>query len=145
MKAALLDVNVLVALLWPAQESHAKAQNWFKRWSSEGWATCPQTQAGFVRVVSNPAFSPSAVSPGEATRALKKSLAHPDHEYWPADVSYLEAIEPFGSKLVGHRQVSDAYLLGLAIHHGGSLVTMDRGILELLPAKLRQRELVTLL
>ena len=145
MKAALLDVNVLVALLWSAQESHAKVQSWFKRRSSEGWATCPLTQAAFVRIVSNPAFSPSAVSPGEATQALKKSLAHPNHEYWPADVSYLEATEPFGSQIVGHKQVSDAYLLGLAIHHGGYLVTMDRGILELVPAKLQQRGLVTII
>ena len=144
MKAALLDVNVLVALLWPAQESHAKVHTWFKRRFSERWATCPLTQAAFVRIVSNPAFSPSAVSPGEATQALKKSLAHPNHEYWLADVSYLEAIEPFGSQIVGHKQVSDAYLLGLAIHHGGSLVTMDRGIVELLPAKMQQRGLVTL-
>ena len=145
MKTALLDVNVLVALLWPAQESHPKAQNWFKRRSAEGWATCPLTQAGFVRIVSNPAFSPSAVSPGEATQALRKSLAHPNHEYWPADVSYLEATDPFGNQIVGHKQVSDAYLLGLAIRHGGSLVTMDRGILELLPAKMQQRGLVTLI
>ena len=145
MKSALLDVNVLVALLWPAQESHAKVHSWFNRRSSEGWATCPLTQAAFVRIVSNPAFSPSAVSPGEAMQALKKSLAHPKHEYWPADVSYVEAIEPFGSQIVGHKQVSDAYLLGLAIHHGGSLVTMDRGIVELLPAKMQQRGLVTLL
>jgi uncharacterized protein len=144
MKTALLDVNVLVALLWPAQESHPKVHNWFTRRSSEGWATCPQTQAGVVRIVSNPAFSPSAVSPAEATQALKKSLAHPNHEYWPADVSYLEATEPFGNQIVGHKQVSDAYLLGLAIHHGGSLVTMDRGILELVPVSLRQRGFVTL-
>lgn len=138
MNTALLDVNVLVALLWPAQESHPKVQNWFKRRASEGWATCPQTQAGFVRIVSNPAFSPSAVSPGEAAQALRKSLAHPNHEYWPADVSYLTAIEPFEGQIVGHKQVSDAYLLGLAIRHKGKLVTMDRGIQELLTAKLRE-------
>ena len=145
MNTALLDVDVLVALLWPAQESHPKVHSWFKRRSSEGWATCPLTQAAFVRIVSNPAFSPSAVSPGEATQALKKSLAHPNHEYWHADVSYLKAIEPFGNQIVGYKQVSDAYLLGLAIHRGGSLVTMDRGILELLPGKLQERGLVTLL
>jgi toxin-antitoxin system PIN domain toxin len=145
MKTALLDVNVLVALLWPAQESHRRVHTWFNRRFADGWATCPPTQAAFVRIVSNPAFSPSAVSPGEATQALKQSLAHPNHEYWPADVSYLEAIEPFGSQIVGHKQVSDAYLLGLAIHHGGNLVTMDRGILELLPTKMQQRGLVTLI
>ena len=138
MKTALLDVNVLVGLLWPAQESHPKVHNWFNRRSSEGWATCPLTQAAFVRIVSNPAFSPSAVSPGEATQALKKSLAHPNHEYWPADVSYLEATDAFGSQIVGRKQVSDAYLLGLAIHHKGKLVTMDRGILHLLPANMRE-------
>src|ERR1700721_3046916 len=145
MKTALLDVNVLVALLWPAQESHRKVQNWFKRRSSEGWATCPLTQAAFVRIVSNPDFSPSAVSPGEATQALRKSMAHPNHEYWPADVSYLEATEPFLSQIVGHKQVSDAYLLGLAIHHKGKLVTMERGILDLPPEKMREHSIVFLI
>lgn len=145
MKTSLLDVSVLIALFWKGHPSHRKALEWFGRHASAGWATCPLTQAAFVRIVSNPAFSASAVSPGEATQALEKSLAHPDHEYWPADISYLKAIEPFASQIVGHKQVSDAYLVGLAIHHGGSLVTMDRGILELVPTKLQQRGLVTLL
>lgn len=145
MRAALLDVNVLVALLWPAQESHQKAQHWFKKHSPEAWATCPFTEAAFVRVVSNPVFSRSAVSVEEATRVLRDSVAHPKHEFWPAEIDYFAAVEPFADRIVGHRQVTDAYLLGLAIHHRGSLVTMDRGILDLVPAKLQQQRLVSLL
>ena len=72
-------------------------------------------------------------------------MAHPNHEYWPADVSYLEATEPFLSQIVGHKQVSDAYLLGLAIHHKGKLVTMDRGILDLPPEKMREHSIVFLI
>jgi len=145
MKAALLDVNVLVALLWPAHEGYERAHNWFKRHSSEGWATCPLTQAAFIRIVSNPAFSRSAVTVEEATKALEDSLEHPAHQFWPADVNYFEAIQPFENQIVGHKQVTDAYLLGLALHHRGSLVTMDRAILDLVPAKLQQRGLLTLI
>jgi toxin-antitoxin system PIN domain toxin len=143
MKASLLDVSVLVALLWTSHTSHEKAQAWFGRHASAGWATCPPTQASFVRIVSNPSFSKSATTVEEATRLLSENSDHPAHQYWPADVNYFDAIKPFASRIVGHQQVSDAYLLGLAIYHKGKLVTMDRGVLELLPAKMR--EYVTLI
>ena len=68
MTAFLLDVNVLIALLWPAHEFHTVVHRWFTRSARHGWATCPLTEAAFVRIVSNPAFSPDAVTPGEATR-----------------------------------------------------------------------------
>ena len=144
MRVGLLDVNVLIALLWPEQENHEKVQNWFKRHFAEGWATCALTEAAFVRIVSNPAFSPAAVAPEEARKLLKDNVAHPNHEFWPAAIGYSEAVSPFAGR-IGHKQVADAYLLGLAIHQQGRLVTMDRGILHLLPDSLQRRGLLTLI
>jgi toxin-antitoxin system PIN domain toxin len=126
-------VNVLIALFWPAHKAHNHAMRWFARNSRHGWATCPFTQAGFVRVVSNPAFSPDAVSPEEATQLLGLSLKHSTHRFWEATISYVGAVEEFGSRLVGHRQVTDAYLLGLAMHYGGKLATLDKATQALLP------------
>ena len=133
MTAFLLDVNVLVALMWPAHESHARAQEWFARSARRGWATCPMTQAGFARIVSNPSFSPDAVSPSEAVRLLATNLAHRQHRFWPDDLTLAKATERFRKTLAGHRQFTDAYLLALAIHRKGKLATLDRAIASLLP------------
>jgi toxin-antitoxin system PIN domain toxin len=131
MSAYLLDVNVLVALMWPAHESHVVAQAWFTRNREHKWATCPLTEAGFVRIVSNPAFSPQAVSPSQALEVFTASIAHPRHVFWPDDLSVAEALRPFRSKLTGHHQITDAYLLGLALTKKSVLVTFDRAILTL--------------
>lgn len=140
MTAYLLDVNVLVALMWPAHELHSGVQNWFARHARRGWATCPFTEAAFVRIISNPSFSPHAVTPQEATSLLSSNLKHEFHRFWTEDISFVEAIEPFRTRLVGHQQVSDAYLLGLAIHKKGTLATLDRAMLSLLPAGSAQRD-----
>lgn len=128
MAACLLDVNALVALLWPAHVHHAAAQEWFARRSRRGWATTPITQGGFVRIVSNPAFSRDAVSPAQALQLLAANLKHRAHRFWPAGIGVPETLARFGGHLVGHRQVTDAYLLGLALHHRGKLATFDGGI-----------------
>lgn len=143
--AYLLDVNVLVALMWPAHEAHVAVQEWFAGNSSQGWATCPLTQAAFVRITSNPAFSRDAVPPHEAVRILAANVGHSSHEFWPDDISFVQAGLPLAKRLAGHQQVTDAYLLGLAIHHAGRLVTSDRAILSLLPEKSRDRGFVALI
>jgi toxin-antitoxin system PIN domain toxin len=130
--ASLLDVNLLIALLWPAHESHDQAQRWFGHNAHHGWATCPFTQAGFVRIASNPAFSPDAVSPTEAAGLLASNLKHPDHLFWPDEITLTQAIQPFSARLAGHQQVTDAYLLGLAMHRKGKLATMDHAVAALL-------------
>lgn len=136
MKAGfLLDANVLIAMAWPTHRVHEKVQGWFARHASEGWATCPLTQLAFVRILSNPAFSPNALTPGHALVLLEANLRHPAHRFWTDEVSFVEALEPFVPKLTGHRQVTDAYLLGLAMHKKGKLVTMDRAVRTLLPDK----------
>ena len=135
MTAFLLDVNVLIALMWPAHESHAQVQDWFSRKSRQGWATCPFTQAAFVRIVTNPAFSRDAVTPLEAMKLLGANLNHSSHRFWADEISFVRATQPFARRLAGHQQVTDAYLVGLAIHKRSTLATMDRALLALLPEK----------
>jgi hypothetical protein len=128
----LLDVNVLIALFWPDHEAHDRAQQWFLRKARGGWATCPLTQAGFVRILSNPFFSPHAVTPQEATRVLGTNLQHPGHRFWKDEIAFAEAVKPFQARLKAHQQVPDAYLLGLAMRQKGKLATFDKGIGSLL-------------
>ena len=128
MGSFLLDTNVLVALTWPTHSAHAIAQHWFAKNARQGWATCPLTQCGFVRVISNPAFSPHALSPREALAVLSTSLRHPAHTFWPADLDLVTALNKAAKNLSGHQQITDAYLVGLAVQHKGKLATLDRGI-----------------
>lgn len=124
----LLDVNVLLALAWPDHEYHDRAGLWFDHHQAHGWATCAVTQAGFVRILSNRAFSPGALSPQEALVVLEKNLSLPGHSFWKETITLAEAIKKCRAKITGHRQVTDAYLAGLAVHHRGKLATLDKGI-----------------
>jgi uncharacterized protein len=141
----LLDVNVLIALVWPAHENHEQVRPWFHRNSSEGWATCSFTQAAFVRIISNPASFPHAVGPQEAVDILQVNLRDPNHQFWADEVSFMNAVQPFFTRLKGHQQVTDAYLLGLALHKKGKLISLDRGVLDLLPEKSMERDSVVIL
>jgi toxin-antitoxin system PIN domain toxin len=145
MTGFLLDVNVLVALAWPGHEAHERVQVWFARNANQGWATCPFTQSAFVRIVSNPAFSPRAVSPQEALRTLSINLKHPGHRFWAADIAFGDAVSRFEPRLVGHQQVTDAYLLGLAVHKKGKLATLDRSLGALLDPKSAEQARVELI
>ena len=135
MKGYLLDTNLLIALLWPSHERHDLALRWFTRHRAKGWATCPMTQAGFIRIVSNPAFSRDAVQPREAIHVLSANTAAKDHVFWPDDVPFAQAVAFTGLRLMGHQQVTDAYLLGLAIRRGGVLATLDERIAALTEPK----------
>jgi hypothetical protein len=129
LRTALLDVNVLIALLWPAHEHFDAAHEWFApRGGRVRWATCPLTQLAFVRIVSNPAFSPDALAPADALGLLERNLAHPAHEFWPDAIGLMEAVGPLAPRLQGHRQLSDVYLLGLALKHRGTLASFDGGL-----------------
>jgi len=139
MKGYLLDTNLLIALLWPSHERHDLAVKWFTRHRGKGWATCPFTQAGFVRIVSNPAFSRDAVQPREAIQVLRANTAAGDHEFWADELPLDAAVAFAGVRLMGHQQVTDAYLLGLALHRGGKLATLDQGIGALADPKSPQR------
>lgn len=129
----LLDVNLLVALAWPNHIHHAAALGWFRRSQVSGWATCPLTESGFVRVSSNASVMPDARSPREAIHLLRRIVALPHHVFWHDDVS-MAASEFLQEVLfVGHRQVTDAHLLTLAQNRGGRLATLDGRMRSLVP------------
>jgi toxin-antitoxin system PIN domain toxin len=124
----LLDVNVLVALAWDSHVHHAATRSWFSANASAGWATCPLTESGFVRVSSNPKVLAHAIGV-EAARAVLSALrATGGHAFLTDDVSITDADVPVIS---GHRQVTDAHLLTLARRHRTRLITFDRGLLTL--------------
>lgn len=128
MAVFLLDANVLVALAWPSHQAHTRVGRWFERHSHSGWATCPFTQSAFVRVLSNPLFSDKALTPQNALAVLKENLLLPNHHFWADSISLAEAVRGMEHRLMGHRQITDAYLLGLAIHHHGKFATLDAGV-----------------
>jgi uncharacterized protein len=134
MTAYLLDVNVLIALSWPEHIQHAVARRWFARHRAKGWATCPLAQAGFVRIVSNPAFSSSCVSVQQATEGLADSVRDDAHQFWPDSISLPDAAALLTSPISSHQQITDAYLVALAIRNKGKLATLDRGIQQWAPA-----------
>jgi uncharacterized protein len=140
----LLDVNVLIAMAWPTHRAHEKVKEWLRHHASEAWATCPLTQTAFVRILSNPVFSPHALAPSDAVTLLQAYLGHPAHKFWADDLSFVQALEPLTSRLSGHQQVTDAYLLGLAVRKKGKFATMDRAIVSLLPEKGRAGEFIEL-
>ena len=124
---ALLDVNVLIALLDADHSLHAPAIRWFGANAKEGWASCPITENGCVRVMSSPGY-PSPLPVGAVIARLAEAAANPSHAFWADDVSLLDprVIDP--ARIHGPRQVSDLYLLGLAVKNRGRLVTFDRSI-----------------
>ena len=131
MKTALLDVNVLTAMLWPAHEHHEAAHRWIGARAQAGWASCPLTQLGFVRLVSNPAFSRDSLSPSHAAALLTDNLRHERHEFWKDTLPVAAAVKDLDDRLQGHNQWTDAYLLATAIAHKGLLATFDRGVVSL--------------
>lgn len=134
-RVCLFDVNVLIAIAWPTHHAHERVLQWLAHHAREGWATCPFTETAFVRIASNPAFSPDALTPTDALTLLQANLRHPAHEFWEDNISFVDAVAPFVGRIVGHQQVSDAYLLGLALHRKGILATLDRSATTLLPEK----------
>jgi hypothetical protein len=93
-----------------------------------GWATCPLTIDGFVRMVSNPADPSVETTPDEAASRLRALCSGPDHHFWPDDLSLLDPSRFRLALLSSPRRVTDAYLLALAVQHGGKLATFDRSI-----------------
>ena len=108
MKAALLDVNILTALLWPAHEHHDAAHRWFSGRANGHWATCAFTQLGFVRLASNAAFSRDALAPAEAAALVAINLTHSGHEFWDACPPVPEMFRGMETRLQGYRQLTDA-------------------------------------
>ena len=124
-------MNVLVALAWPNHVHHGLAHRWFLAHQRDGWATCPLTESGFVRVSSNRRVVPGASTPAEAIALLGQMRRLEGHVFWTDDTSPAESgATPF-ARVAGYRQVTDAHLLALALRRGGALATLDRGLAEL--------------
>jgi len=128
IRRTLLDLNVLIALTEPRHDDFHKAQEWFNSSGRDNWGVCPLTELGFVRSTTNPSFRPGPRSREKATSILRGLADRPGYRYWPMTDSWGTLTAPFASRIFGHQQVTDAYLLGLAIKENGVLVTFDRGI-----------------
>ena len=142
---SLLDVNLLIALAWPSHVHHSPALRWFKQNQAKGWATCPVTQSGFVRISSNPRISPDIRTPQEALALLKRIVALPHHVFWPDDISIADSELLDAGRLQGHRQVTDAHLVALALARKGRLATLDAGVKNLVPKSYAGAESVCLI
>jgi toxin-antitoxin system PIN domain toxin len=124
---ALLDVNVLIALLDAAHVHHRLATAWLRRELKHGWASCPITQVGCVRIMSQPAY-PGALRAADIASRLGEACAHEAHGFWPDSVDLLGGAAVDWSHVLGHRQVTDTYLLALAVQNRGRFASFDRRI-----------------
>ena len=126
---ALLDVNVVIALLDPDHAFHERAHDWWLKSTKSGWASCPIVENGVVRIMSNPAYSPKArFTPADLISRLGQFAAQTNHVFWPDDVSLRDGKIFTAERMHSSRQLTDLYLLALAAKHGGRLATFDQGI-----------------
>lgn len=125
-RPVLFDGNVLVALANDAHVHHAAARRWFLAEQSP-YATCPITQGTLLRLLQ---IMGMVAQPSEAVTILRGFVEHPRHRFWPDDIDYLQVN---WQGVMGHRQVTDAYLVSLAQKNGGRLATFDKGLAALHP------------
>jgi uncharacterized protein len=128
--AALLDVNALIALVDSDHIAHDAMQKWFIKHHRGGWATCPLTENGMVRVLSQPAYPSGKRTPAEVIQVLKalKASFENSYQFWADDISIVDNSLFKSGLIAGTRQVTDVYLLGLAAQQGGTLVSFDRSL-----------------
>ena len=124
----LLDLNILIALTDQGHDHHQQARNWFTSSGKDNWGICPLTEAGFVRVTTNPAYRPGPRTLQQVIAILQALKGLPGYSYWGIDESWVTLAAPFVSRILGHQQITDAYLLGLAIKEDGVLVTFDQAV-----------------
>jgi uncharacterized protein len=127
MSRYLLDVNVLLALLWPRHKDHHAAHDWLMKTGRHGWATNPLTQLGTLRLLTNPGITMGAVSAASAIAALTEATAFEGHEFWPLGRDFGAGLKSMAGCIRGHQQWTDAVLLWHAAERGGALATFDAG------------------
>jgi uncharacterized protein len=125
----LLDVNVLIALIDPAHIEFDRAHEWFDAIGRHSWATSPMTENGALRVLSNPRYTNSSGSPAVIAQMLQELCTLSGHVFWPDDISLLDPRHLDMSRLLTTAQITDSYLLALAIAHDGQLATFDRRLI----------------
>jgi hypothetical protein len=122
----LLDVNVLIALIDPAHVQHDHVHAWFASVGSNAWATCPLTENGVLRIVGHSRYPNSPGTPAAVAELMTAFFAHPNHEFWPDNVTLLNSRHVHAARLLDSAQVTDSYLLALAAAHHGRLATLDK-------------------
>jgi toxin-antitoxin system PIN domain toxin len=122
---ALLDVNVLIALHDQDHVHHRQAARWLTEHARLGWASCPVTQNGCLRIMSQPGY-PNVQPLAVLVAMLQRSTQAPQHAFWPDDTSVLDNGAFEHRHIHSARQLTDLYLLSLAVRHGGRLVTFDQ-------------------
>jgi toxin-antitoxin system PIN domain toxin len=122
----LLDVNVLIALIDPVHVGHDAAHRWFEAEGAAAWATCPLTENGVIRIVGHPKYPNTPGSPAAVTGIVAGLRGLPGHVFWPDDISLFGANHVDPAHILTPGQVTDSYLLALAVAHGGRLATFDR-------------------
>lgn len=140
---ALLDVNVLVALLDAGHLHHAAATRWLAAHAGSGWASCPMTQNGCLRILSLPSY-PNAQPTAVVADRLGAAMASSSHAFWPDSISLLGSDVLRWDRVLSSRQITDTYLLALAAAQGGRLVTFDKGISVNAVPSASKRHLLTL-
>ena len=141
----LLDANALIALGWPTHEHHPRMIGWFRQHARAGWASTALTQSAFVRIVSQPAFAGRAIAIGEVAELLLRNTAHPKHRLVALDFGFADVLRACTGGILGHRQITDAWLLAAAIRSGMKLLTFDAGIAQLLAHAHERSKHLTLL
>jgi uncharacterized protein len=124
---SLLDVNVLIALFQGAHVHAERAHRWWTANHAQGWASCPLTQNGFCRIVSQPKTA-GVVSAHDAIRFFDDFSSKTDHAFWPDDISLLDTELFDRGRILGPSQLTDIYLLGLVVKNGGRIATLDQAI-----------------
>jgi toxin-antitoxin system PIN domain toxin len=122
----LVDVNVLIALADEDHVHHNLATQWLDSIGNRHWGPCAFSQAGFLRIKANPALSQYSIK--DAGKVLRDLSRHASYRFWPISDDWVTLTAPFLDRVFGHQQVTDAYLLGLAIKGGGILVTFDQAV-----------------
>lgn len=122
----LLDVNVLIALIDPKHMSNSIVREWFAGEAMVDWATCPLTENGVVRIVARPAYPNSPGTPAVVAETLRRLRELGHHSFWPDEISLLDPRHVDDTRLSTSGQITDTYLLALALSRGGQLATLDR-------------------
>lgn len=124
---ALFDINLLIALHDRDHLHHTRASEWLQAHGQHGWASCPLTQNGFLRIMSQSGYSnpqPLAL----LVQMLQASTLAAFHQFWPDDISVLDSAQFQHTQIHSARQLTDLYLLGLAVKNQGRLVSFDQRI-----------------
>ena len=123
---ALLDVNVLIALLDRRHIHHEQAHGWFASAQADGWATCPLSQNAVLRILGQPRYPNSPGPPAVVIPLVAELTRHPEHQFWPDGISLLSYADIDECRLLEAGQLTDTYLLALAVSRNGRLVSFDR-------------------